>query len=52
MEAFVTGYCRELDGARTVLADTDDHEADCSYPGCIYAGQCPVAAKLAEILGD
>ena len=50
MEEFVTGYCRVLDGARTVLVDLDEHCADCDYPCCSYAGECPVAAKIAQLL--
>ncbi len=51
MEKFFTGYCRVLDAARMVLADSDDGEADCQFPGCTYAPECPVAAQLADFLG-
>lgn len=50
MEEFVSGYCRVLDGARTVLVDLDDRCADCAYPDCAYAGECPVAREIAERL--
>lgn len=52
MEEFVTGYCRTLDGARTVLVDLDERCADCAYPCCPYAGECPVAAKIAQLLQE
>ena len=49
MEEFVSGYCRVLDAARTVLIDLDEHSADCAYPDCTYAGECPIAGKIAEM---
>ena len=52
MEDFVTGYCRALDGARTVLVDLDEHCADCDYPACPYAGECPVAEKITHLLQE
>ena len=51
MEKIFTGYCRVLDAARMVLADSDEGEADCRFPDCVYAPECPVAARLAEFLG-
>ncbi len=48
MEEFVSGYCRKLDNARTVLVE--EEEADCAYPGCIYIGECPIAQKIAALL--
>lgn len=50
MEKIFTGYCRVLDAARMVLADSDDGEADCQFPSCAYAQECPVAAQLADFL--
>ena len=50
MEEFVSGYCRALDGARTVLVDLDERCADCAYPDCAYAGECPGAREIAERL--
>lgn len=50
MEEFVTGYCRVLDSARTVLVDLDDRCADCCYPDCAYVGECPVAEKITALL--
>lgn len=50
MEEFVSGYCRVLDGARTVLVDLDDRCADCCYSDCAYISECPVAAKITALL--
>lgn len=52
MEEFVTGYCRVLDSARTVLVDLDEHCADCDYPACPYAVECPVAEKITHLLQE
>lgn len=52
METFITGYCRVLDSARTVMADTEDAEADCAYPDCVYAPSCPIAKQLKEYLSQ
>lgn len=52
MEEFVSGYCRVLDAARTVLVDLEEGFADCCYPDCAYAGECPIAAKLAALLAE
>ncbi len=46
MEEFVSGYCKALDSARTVLVE--DGEADCAWPDCPYAPACPVAGKIGE----
>lgn len=48
MEEFFSGYCRVLDGARTVVADGEEKSADCAYPDCLYAAECPIAARLRE----
>lgn len=48
-EVFYSGYCRALDGSRTVTAETEDGvltDADCGYPDCLYAPNCPIAAQL------
>ena len=47
MEEFVSGYCRTLDSARTVLVDLDER---CDYPSCAYAGECPIAERIAHLL--
>lgn len=50
MEEFFSGYCRVLDAARTVLADSEEGDADCEFPACAYAADCPIAARLREFL--
>lgn len=52
MEEFVSGYCRVLDAARTVLADTQEGTADCSYPDCVYAPQCQLALRFRVLFGE
>ena len=52
-ELFFSGYCRSLDGSRTVavfLVDGKPEEVDCAYPGCPYASNCPIAAKIEEAI--
>ncbi len=53
-EAFVSGYCRQLDGSRmveVVLKDGVITEADCCYGNCVYQGSCPIARQLDELSG-
>jgi len=48
-EAFYTGYCRRQDQTRVVLCELEDGrltEADCAYPACEFAGECPIAAQF------
>ena len=50
-ELFLSGYCRALDSSRMVAIVIDDgnlEEADCAYPGCPYAPNCPIAQKIEE----
>lgn len=47
-EAFFSGYCRALDGSRTVMVE--EGEADCLYPDCPYAPACPIAEKITALL--
>ena len=52
-ELFLSGYCRALDGSRMVAIVLEDGaltEADCAYPNCPYAPNCPIAAKIEETL--
>ena len=54
-EAFFSGYCRQLDGARTVTVEAcgkELTEVDCLYEGCPYAPACPVAEKISQFLED
>ena len=52
-EAFFSGYCRQLDGARTVAVEAEGKElteVDCLYENCPYAPSCPVAERIDEFL--
>lgn len=49
-EKLISGYCRVLNAARTVLADCEDRSADCRYPDCEYREECPIAAQLRDFL--
>ena len=51
LEEFISGYCRALDGSRTVLLEgaDGDYTADCSYGGCAYEASCPIAQKIREL---
>ena len=51
-EYFFTGYCRALDGSRTVevIAEAGEvTEIDCAYPGCIHRSGCPIAKQVDEL---
>ena len=48
-EAFVSGYCRQLDASRMVeliLEDGRLSEADCCYGNCLYQSNCPIAKAI------
>lgn len=52
-ELFFTGYCRVLDGSRTVeliLEDRGLAEVDCCYGSCLYQGSCPIARSMDEAI--
>ena len=52
MEAFLTGYCRMIDGSRMVAVETEDKtliDVDCQYLSCPYAPNCPVGQQIREI---
>ena len=50
-EEFISGYCRCLDQARTVTAETEDgvFSADCSFGACPHEGSCTIAEKLTQL---
>lgn len=51
-EAFVSGYCRQIDGSRMVeviLEDKTVTEADCCYGDCVYQGSCPIAKEIGQL---
>ena len=48
-EFFFTGYCRALDGSRTLEVIVEDGrvtEADCAWPHCIHRSVCPIAKQI------
>ena len=52
-EGFFSGYCRCLDGARTVAVEAEGKtllEADCNYENCPYATDCPIAENIRQFL--
>ena len=54
-EGFFSGYCRQLDGARTVAVEAEGKqltEVDCLYENCPYAPGCPIAQKITEFLDE
>ena len=51
-EYFFTGYCRVLDGARTVEVIVEGKqvtEVDCAWPNCIHRASCPIAKQIDEL---
>lgn len=51
-ESFFTGYCRALDGSRTVEVITEDGElteVDCAWPICIHRSVCPIAKEIDQL---
>lgn len=54
-ERFFTGYCRQLDGSRTVTLVTENgvlSEVDCCYGSCIYESNCTVARAMSDALEE
>ena len=54
-EGFFSGYCRQLDAARTVVAVVEDGtlaEVDCLYESCPYAPDCPIGKKIQEFMTE
>ena len=50
MEKILTGYCRVLDSARTVMAEYDEQwDIDCQFPHCGFAGDCTIGKQLQEL---
>ena len=51
-EKFLTGYCRGLDGSRTVTVELTDgriDHVDCAYPDCAHRMTCPIAAEIDKL---
>ena len=54
-EKFFTGYCRQLDSARTVEVIAEDGEiteVDCCYGNCVYETNCPIAKEISELVKE
>lgn len=52
-EAFFSGYCRQVDGSRTVTVEADGStltEVDCCYDSCVYRQSCPIGQNISEFL--
>ena len=50
-EFFFSGYCRVLDGSRTVCLVTENGalvEVDCNFESCPYATDCPIGKEIIE----
>ena len=50
-ELFLSGYCRCLDGSRTVEVIVEDGrvtEVDCNFGNCVYKPNCPIAQRIQE----
>ena len=51
-ELFFSGYCRALDGSRTVEVIVENGivtEVDCAWPNCIPRASCPIAKQIDEL---
>lgn len=54
-EGFFSGYCRQIDDSRMVVAEAEDRRltyTDCLYETCQYAPGCTVAQKIKVFLED
>ena len=52
-EVYLSGYCRMLDGSRTVeilITDSKLTEVDCCYGSCIHESVCQIAQKIRDNL--
>ena len=52
VEKFLSGYCRQLDAARTVCAVVEDGEiteVDCCYGTCPHQASCSMAKEMDEL---
>ena len=50
-ELFLSGYCRILDGSRTVCIVIEDgklSDVDCNYEVCPYAKECTIGKSITE----
>lgn len=54
-EFFFSGYCRQLDGSRTVAVTIEDGkvtEVDCCYGNCLYETTCPIGKAICEAIRE
>lgn len=54
-EGFFSGYCRQIDGARTVCAVVEDGaltEVDCNYETCPHATDCQIGKNIKQLTTD
>lgn len=54
-EAFFSGYCRQIDGSRTVCVEAEGSnllQADCLMESCPYSAQCPIQEKIESFLKE
>lgn len=54
-EVFFSGYCRVLDGSRTVCVEAEGAElleADCCYGSCLYQKECHIARSIEALLQE
>lgn len=54
MEQILQGYCRTLDAARIVLAETDGNtvEADCEFEFCPHRTVCAIGRAIEAMQPD
>ena len=55
IEQFFSGYCRALDGSRTVCAVKENGQlcdADCDYPACPHINECTIAKGIQSFLAE
>lgn len=54
-ESFLRGYCRVLDGSRTVCIVTEDGrltDVDCHFENCPYAKECTIGKSITECVQE
>ena len=52
-ELYLSGYCRMLDGSRTVellVEEGELSEVDCCYGNCVYQPNCPIAKEIDNLI--
>ncbi len=50
-EYFFSGYCRAMDGSRTVTVETEAGKVlpDCDYDICPWASACPIGQQIEQL---